>query len=107
MDIGINIDKDNLKNIYIDMVILENIYINIDIIFLENIAINKGILQNIDFDKILYRLEFGISNRASHRVPPVAFIVKVTSILMINSVPMVVEMMMPVDIICLIITVSK
>ena len=32
--------------------------------FLQNIDndINKGVLQNIDIDKILYRLEFGISN---------------------------------------------
>ena len=29
-----------------------------------NIDIDKGILQNIDIDKISYRLEFGISNRA-------------------------------------------
>ena len=33
--------------------------------FLENIDINKGILKNINIDQILYRLEFGISNRAS------------------------------------------
>ena len=49
------------------MVILENIDINMDF-FLNtdiDIDINKGILQNIDIDKILYRLEFGISNRAS------------------------------------------
>ena len=45
-------DKDNLKNIDIDMAILENIDIDID----------KGILQNIDIDKISYRLGFGISN---------------------------------------------
>ena len=44
------------------MVILENIDIDMD--FLENI--DKGILKNFDFDKILYRLEFGISNRANH-----------------------------------------
>ena len=56
-----------MKNIDIDidMVILENIDIDIDMDFLENIEIDKGILQNIDIDKILYRLEFGISNRAS------------------------------------------
>ena len=36
------------------MAILENIDINIDI--------DKGILQNIDIDKISYRLGFGISN---------------------------------------------
>ena len=64
------IDKDNLKNIdiNIEMVILENIDIDIDIDmdFLENIDINidKGILQNIGIDRISYRLEFGISNRA-------------------------------------------
>ena len=66
INIPIDIDKDNLENIYInidiDMVILENI--NMD--FLENIHIEKGILQNIDIDKILYQLEFGISNRATH-----------------------------------------
>ena len=39
---------------------------DIDVNFLENINIdiNKGILQNIDVDKILYQ-EFGISNRAT------------------------------------------
>ena len=36
------------------MAILENIDIDIDI--------DKGILQNIDIDKISYRLGFGISN---------------------------------------------
>ena len=57
-----NIDID----IDIDMVILENIDIEIDIdmVFLENTDIDKGILKNIDIDKMLYRLEFGISNRA-------------------------------------------
>ena len=40
------------------------IFENIDMDFLEYIDINKGILQNIDIDKISYRLEFGISNRA-------------------------------------------
>ena len=42
------------------MVILENIVtdIDIDMNFLEN--------MNIDIDKILYQLEFGISNRAIH-----------------------------------------
>ena len=29
---------------------------------MKNIDIDKGILQNIDIDKILYRLGFGISN---------------------------------------------
>ena len=72
IDIGININKDNLKNVDIDidinMVILENIDIDIDIDmdFLEYIDIDKGILQNIDIDKIFYRLEFGISNRAKN-----------------------------------------
>ena len=46
------------------MVILENIDIDMD--FLENINIDKGILKNIDIDEILYRLEFGIPNRATH-----------------------------------------
>ena len=70
INIGIDIDKDNLKNIVIDididMVILENIDIDIDINmdFLKDIDINKGILQNIDIDRIFYWLEFGISNRA-------------------------------------------
>ena len=60
-----------MKNIdiNIDMVILENIDIDIDIDmdFLEyiDIDIDKGILKNIDIDKISYRLEFGISNRAT------------------------------------------
>ena len=48
IDIDIDIDKDNLKNI--------------DMAILENIDIDKGILQNIDIDKISYRLGFGISN---------------------------------------------
>ena len=51
------------------MVILENIDINIDINmdFLENIDIDidKGILKNIDINKISYRLEFGILNRVT------------------------------------------
>ena len=49
---NINIDKDNLKNVVLDMAILENI----------DIDMNKGIWQNIDIDKISYRLGFGISN---------------------------------------------
>ena len=53
-NIDIDIDKDNLNNMDIDMAILENIDIDIDI--------DKGILQNIDIDKISYRLGFGISN---------------------------------------------
>ena len=54
-------------DIYIDMVILENIDIDIaiDMDFLENIDIDKGILPNIDIDKISYQMEFGISNRAN------------------------------------------
>ena len=48
IDININIDKKNL----------ENIDINID----------KEISENIDIDKILNRLEFGISNRARAEV---------------------------------------
>ena len=53
-----------MKNIDIDidMVILENIDIDMD--FLEYIDIDKGILQSINIAKILYQLEFGISNRA-------------------------------------------
>ena len=39
------------------MAILENIDIDID----------KGILQNIDIDKISYRLGFGISNTPRHK----------------------------------------
>ena len=31
----------------------------------ENIDIDKGILQNIDIDKILYRFKFGISSSTS------------------------------------------
>ena len=65
-NIDFDINKDNLKNIDIDMAILENIDIDIDIdmAILENIDIDidKGILQNVDIDKISYRLEFGISN---------------------------------------------
>ena len=49
---------DNLKNIVIQMAILENIVIdiNIDKDILENIDIDidKGILQNIFVDKISY-----------------------------------------------------
>ena len=55
---NIDIDKDNLKNIDIDIDIDMAILENIDI----DIAIDKGILQNIDIDKISYRLGFGISN---------------------------------------------
>jgi len=66
IDIDIDIDKANLKNIDIDKDNLKNIDINIDIdlAIFENIDIDidKGILQNIDIDKISYRLGFGISN---------------------------------------------
>ena len=64
IDIDIDIDKDNLKNIDIDididMAILENIDIDID----------KGILQNIDINKISYPLGFGISNTPSCGLSP-------------------------------------
>ena len=55
-----------MKNIDIDMVILENIDIDIDEEILKNIDIDigKAILQNIDIDKILYRFEFGIYRTA-------------------------------------------
>ena len=36
---------------------------------MKNIYINKEILENIDIDKILNQLEFGISNRASSHTP--------------------------------------
>ena len=45
----------NLENIDIDIDIAKAILKNID----------KGILENIDIDKILNRLEFGIWNRAT------------------------------------------
>ena len=51
IDINIDIDKEDLKKIDVDMAIFENI--------------DQGILQNIDIDKILYRLGFGISNTPS------------------------------------------
>ena len=35
---------------------------DIVMVILENVDIEKGVLQNSDIDKILYRLEFGISN---------------------------------------------
>ena len=77
IDIDINIDKDNLKNIDIDKDNLKNIDIDIDMAILENIDIDinidKGILQNIDIDKISYRLEFGISNRATPQSLPFKF----------------------------------
>jgi hypothetical protein len=41
--------------------------IDIDMVILKNIDIAKAILQNIDIDKISYRFEFGISNRAIQR----------------------------------------
>ena len=81
-----------LKNIDIDidMVILENIDIDIDMDFLEyidiDIDIDKGILQNIDIDKILYRLEFGISNRAKdYQKGPLLFL----SFTLIKSAPVI------------------
>ena len=43
------------------MVILENIDIDIDI--------DKAILQNINIDKISNRFKFGISNRATVKLP--------------------------------------
>ena len=50
-----------MKNIDIDMVIFENIDIDIDKEILENIDIDididKEILENIDIDRILKRLE--------------------------------------------------
>ena len=51
------------------MVILENIDIDMD--FLENIDIDidKEILNNIDINKILYQLEFSISNRTGQLSP--------------------------------------
>ena len=75
-NIDINIDKVILKiSISISISILENIDIDIDRAVLENIDkeilenididIDKEISENIDIDKILNRLEFGISNRAS------------------------------------------
>ena len=57
---------------FIDINILQNslidIDIDIDMDFLENIDIyiDKEILQNININEILYRLEFGISKRATH-----------------------------------------
>ena len=62
---GKNIEK---YNIAIDIVILKNFDIDIDKDILENYDIDKEILNNIDINKILwkilYRLEFGTSNRA-------------------------------------------
>ena len=51
---------------YIDRAVLEYITIYIDKDLLENIDIDieKEISENIYIDKILNRLEFGISNRA-------------------------------------------
>ena len=67
IDINIDIDMVILENIDIDidMNLLETIDIDSDMDFLENIDIDKGICQNIDIDKILYRLEFGILNGAN------------------------------------------
>ena len=61
IDIDIAIDNDILENIDIDIDIDKYILENIDIV----IDIDKEILENIDIDKILNRLEFGISNRAT------------------------------------------
>ena len=56
IDRDIDIDKENLENIGIDIDMDREILENIDIhIYME-------IMRNID--KILYRLEFGISNRS-------------------------------------------
>ena len=61
IEIDIVSDKDNLKNIdiyiNINMARPENMDIDIDIDknILENIDIVRGILQNIDIDKISYR----------------------------------------------------
>ena len=57
IDISININRADLKNIDID--------IAIKMVILKNINIDQGIFQNIDINKILYQLEFGISNRAT------------------------------------------
>ena len=62
--IDIDIDKEILENIDIDIDIDKDILENIDI----DIHIDKEMLENIDIDKISNRLEFGISNRATH--PP-------------------------------------
>ena len=52
IDIDIDIDKANLKNIDIHMAILKNINIKIDInkAILKNIDIAKAILKNMDID---------------------------------------------------------
>ena len=65
---NINIDNEILENIDIDKKILENTDIDIDNEIFENIDIDidKEIFENIDIDKISNRLEFGISNRATH-----------------------------------------
>ena len=63
-NIDIDIDKAIQKNIDIDKEVLENIDIDIGKEILENIDIDKEISENIDIDKISNRLEFGISNRA-------------------------------------------
>ena len=67
-DSGIDIDKENLTNvdINIDMVILEIlILISISTFLRISISILKrGILQNMNIYKILYRLKFGILNWA-------------------------------------------
>ena len=62
VDIDIDINKANLKNIDIDKEVLENIDIDKEILENIDIDIDKEILENIDIDKISNRLEFGISN---------------------------------------------
>ena len=68
-DYFIDIDKAILKNIDINIDIDKGIWQNIDIdkAIMKNIDIVWEILENIDIDKILNRLEFAISNRASER----------------------------------------
>ena len=63
---NIDIDIDNSKKYWhhIDKRIWQNIDIDIEKAIMKNIAIDKETLENIDIDKILNRLEFGISNRA-------------------------------------------
>ena len=71
IDIGTDTDKVILENINIDIDIkkenLENIDIDSDRKFFEIAILILEILQNIDIDKILNRLEFGMSNRATRK----------------------------------------
>ena len=53
------------RNIDIDMGFLENIDIDKEIWKNIDIDIDMDILQNINIDEISYRLEYGISNRAT------------------------------------------